>query len=142
MHFQYNNIPSAILPLIKERLESCAEFFPGWCQRVVVEYSGAPNPDFELACDSEYKYRFIVITVTEEFFKTENWKEAVLHEIQHAIAAPFTTQVWMAAEIIIEDSSIRKYIETQLREAEEAFATDMSQMLDKILLDKESKKVL
>lgn len=136
MIFQYNNIPVALLPILKDRIESCAEFFPGWVQTVVVEYETLQNADYEIMCNSEYKYRFVVFTVSEEFFRSSNWKETVLHEIMHAIAAPLTTQIWAAAEIIVEDSAIRKYIETQLKEAEEAFATDSAALLDKVLQSK------
>lgn len=138
MIFQYNNIPTALLPIIKERIESCEDYFPNWCQRVVVEYNTPPTPDYELTCSSEYNYRFIVITVSEEFFRQENWKDSVLHEIFHAISAPFTTQAWMIVETLIEDGPVRKYVETQLRASEEAFATDAANLLDKILLDKKA----
>lgn len=133
MIFQYNNIPSALLPIIKERIESCSDYFPGWCERVVVEYNTPATPDYELTCSSEYNYRFIVLTVSEEFFRQDNWRESVLHEIAHAIAAPFTTQSWLAVEALTEDSVIRKYLENQLRLAEEAFATDLSSFIDKVL---------
>lgn len=139
MIFQYNNIPTALLPIIKERIESCKDYFPNWCQKVVVEYNSPPNVDFELSCDSEYKYRFILITITEEFFRNDNWTDAVLHEIQHAISAPFTTQIWMIVETLIDEGPLRKYLEMQLREAEEAFATDSANLLDKILLTKDKK---
>lgn len=138
MIFQYNNIPTALLPIIKERIESCADFFPGWVEKVAVEYENQPNPDFELMCASEYKYRFIVITVSPEFFKQKNWRESIIHEIIHAIAAPFTTQSWIIVETLIEDGAVRKYLETQLRESEEAFATDLACFADKVL-DKQVK---
>jgi hypothetical protein len=145
MIFQYNNVPSALLPIIEERLKTVEDLFPTWCHKVVIEYESPTPPDYEVTCNSEYAYRFIVLTISEEFFREDHWQDTLIHEIYHSIAAPFTTQSWMVVETIVDDGPTRKYLETQLRQAEEAFATDAARLIDTILkkkVDKPKKSVV
>src|SRR5690606_21892795 len=103
-------IPEALLPIITERVESVKTLFPGWCNRVSINYEHDNTENFVLACSSVYEYRFADILVYDAFFSDISWKESLFHEIMHMVLAPFSSKVQDVLEVFSVDERIVEYL--------------------------------
>ncbi len=121
-----SSIPVALLPIVTERISSIEHLLPGWCQQLVITYSSDNNEGYTLSCSPEYNYRFVQFQIFDLFFKDEHWESSLLHEIMHAICAPYSTQAWQLLDVLQVDADVKEYIGHQIRGAEEALAQDMS----------------
>lgn len=120
------DIPSDLLPLIKERVDTVKDLFPDWCLNVVVMYSSDNPHGYVLSCNSEYGYRFIQLHVYDLFFNDLDWRHSLIHEIMHAYFAPHTSQIWAIIKLLGPEDKLGDYIDHQLTQSEESVAQDLA----------------
>jgi hypothetical protein len=129
----HKTIPTALLPIVRERFEPFLPFFPGWCNELTIMHESANPNNLELQCSSEVPYRSVVITIYDPFFdNTVNWQYSLWHELVHAVTAPYARQSWIILDTFVEEGETKDLLRIQLRDAEEALASDLGILLDKI----------
>lgn len=126
------DIPRDFLPIIQPRIESLAYLMPNWCQVLHISYSFDNPNEYVLSCKSEYAYRMVNITVFDTFFVEEDWRGNIIHEIIHAVAAPYSTEAWHIYHLLKFDPEVMAYIDRKLTDAEEAMAQDMTDLIKKL----------
>lgn len=134
----HESIPSAIRPLIQERFDPFLHLLPGWCSSFIVAYSFENPHGSILSCTSEYHYRFVQIVIYDQFLNDPDWENSICHEISHALIAPFSSQVSKLMGLLNSEDPTTALIKSNLTDAEEAFAQDLSEYVIK-LLDKSDK---
>lgn len=60
------SVPETMTALMAERIEAVADLFPGWVNRLVIEYSRSMED--VITADVQYEYRCVCLTVHPAFF--------------------------------------------------------------------------
>lgn len=128
----HNSLPETLVPIIKERVETIKNLMPNWCNQLVIMYSSDNPEGYTLSCKSEYHYRFVQLWVYDLFFFDDEWQSSLVHEIMHAICAPYSTQAWQIVNMMELPEGVQTYLENQLRNAEESLAQDMADFVSKL----------
>ncbi len=134
MNFTFNKeIPSVLMPVIHERIEFIRPYLPGWVEEVNIFFI-TENPDGnELSCNPQYDYRFLQIHIYPPFLDSTDWKQALLHETQHAIFRPFSEKVERILNSFVIDEPLKSFLKQEIQAAEESVAQDQSYLLRKVL---------
>lgn len=127
MKIEYTaTVPSSLKKTVRERLKAVEGLFPGWVNKVVVSYSIDPDGDGIVSCVPRHEYRSFGLTIHALFMEDDDWFETLLHEIGHGLLKPYTALVDKLVEEFIQDAQTRKFVASQLRDAEEAVSEDLA----------------
>lgn len=127
MKIEYTaSVPATLKKTIRERLKAVDGLFPGWVNKLSVSYSADPEGDGIASCVPRHEYRSFGLTIHPLFFEDEDWMETLLHEIGHGLLKPYTALVDKIVEEFVTDHQTRKFIASQLRDAEETVSEDLA----------------
>jgi hypothetical protein len=66
------------------------------------------------------------ITIYPLFFEVEDWRNGIIHEIQHGLLRPLIAKIERIVDRFVKDEQIAEYIHDELSEAEEAVCEDLT----------------
>lgn len=137
MEVRYSkSVVEPVLSILQQRMPLVLHAFPSWCTLVIVTYDeDDPNEDNSSAViETEYKYRFCRLTLYPQFLTDIEWHGTLIHELHHAIMAPYTKQAERIVEGFVTDEATKTYLLLELADLEEQVVEDAKHCI-KCLLD-------
>jgi hypothetical protein len=132
MQIYYDSCVSEVFrPMISEKLDTVIDLFPDWCTSLIIFYNEDTSKGNILACNSNYPYRFMHLTFYPGFFNDPEWEEGLIHEIQHAIQAPYVSRVEHIINTYIDNEELKDYVLKDLADLEEGVCQDWVALLIK-----------
>jgi hypothetical protein len=123
------SVPDSIRALVDERTKIIKNLLPVWCNSLVIHWDDS-DPDIA-SCQPMMEYRSVVITLHRAFLSDPEWEESMLHELAHAVIAPYTSLTELIVETYVPESA-QSFVLGQLAKAEEATAEDLRILISKI----------
>lgn len=133
MEITYSHIPEKLKTIIRPAIEEVEFLFPTWCHKVHVSYNPGHHSDASLTCVADHAYRTVEITFYHQFFVDNLGRKEIVHEVCHALFAPYTEKVAVILQYFVQDEGLRQYMAAELTSLEEGIAQDLSRNIDMML---------
>ena len=118
------SVPETMTALMAERIEAVADLFPGWVNRLVIEYSRSMED--VITADVQYEYRSVCLTVHPAFFEETDWEHTLIHEVGHALLKPVIQFGDKLIENFVGDEAMRRFLLEQYAYLEEQIVEDLA----------------
>lgn len=119
-----NSFPTPLTPLMAERIDAVADLFPGWVNKLVIEYSRSMED--VITADVQYEYRSVCLTVHPAFFEDDDWEHTLIHEVGHALLKPLIQFGDKLIENFVGDDAMRRFLLDQYAYLEEQIVEDLA----------------
>ena len=130
------NIPSELLPLLKEKFAKYEDLVPGWCECVSVFWNPERVDETQLISGETtgyYDYRRASINICSGFLgETDSDREdTIRHELAHVLLSPIENFVGKAVQNI-KNKELKSFVSEQFSVVLESVVQDVASALQKI----------